>query len=70
MQDSLLTTKQAAAYLSLSHRTLEGLRLRGNGPRHAKLGGSVRYRIADLEAWIVERLRTSTSDTGQAGRRA
>jgi excisionase family DNA binding protein len=58
----LLTTKEAARFLSLSSRTLERLRLEGSGPRYCKLKRSVRYREADLETWTAARLVTSTSE--------
>lgn len=47
--------------------TLRGWRFRGLGPRFLKLGRSVRYRAADIEAWITRGERMSTSDPGPAG---
>lgn len=45
----LLTTKEAARTLNLSHRTLEDWRLRGGGPPFIRLGAkAVRYALADL----------------------
>jgi excisionase family DNA binding protein len=49
----LLTQREAAAVLCLSERTLERLRVSGTGPRFVRAGRSVRYREADLEAWIA-----------------
>jgi excisionase family DNA binding protein len=57
----LLTQREAADHLRLSERTLERLRVSGGGPRYVKAGRCVRYREADLEAWIALRIRTSTS---------
>tara|TARA_R110002012_G_scaffold74650_2_gene189047 strand:+ start:1591 stop:1827 length:237 start_codon:yes stop_codon:yes gene_type:complete len=57
-----LTTREAAHYLSLSYRTLEKMRLTGNGPRFRKHGRYVRYHIADLNAWSEGRRQSSTSD--------
>jgi excisionase family DNA binding protein len=63
----LLTTKEAAAYLRLATPTLERFRLMGNGPAFCKMGDkAVRYREADLDDWVASRLRTSTSDQGEA----
>src|SRR5436853_6582279 len=45
---AVLDTRAAADFLGVSARTLEGLRVRGGGPRFVKVGGSVRYRIASL----------------------
>jgi excisionase family DNA binding protein len=58
---SLLTERTAAEYLSLSHRTLQAWRVRGGGPQYIKLGVNVRYRPADLDAWLSERVRTNTA---------
>lgn len=59
----LLTTKEAARYLKLPHRTLEQWRVEGKGPRHVKQGRRVHYRRTALEAWITQQER---SRTGQA----
>ena len=62
----LLTQSDAAKLLRLSERTLERLRLQGGGPPYIKCGRSVRYRETDLEAWIAQRIVSSTSDVGCA----
>jgi excisionase family DNA binding protein len=62
MQLRLLTQSEAAKMLRLSERTLERLRLQGGGPRYVKANRSVRYREADLEAWIEKRVVSSTSE--------
>lgn len=68
MRQSLLDTKAAAAILGVSPRTLETLRSTSSeGPPHVRVGrgrGAIRYRPEDLEAYIVSRLRRSTSDDG------
>lgn len=64
-------TAGAAEYLKLSTPTLERMQLHGDGPRYAKLmpgpRGSVRYRRADLDAWVESRLVRSTSETPCGG---
>ena len=62
-----LSTREAAFYLGLSFRTLEKMRLTGNGPRFRKHGRFVRYHIADLDAWSEGRRNSSTSDEGGRG---
>lgn len=57
----LLTTIEAARKLRLSVRTLERLRVAGDGPAFVKVRKSVRYRETDLEAWLASRKVTSTS---------
>lgn len=58
----LLDEKQAAGRLCLAVRTLQKWRVVGGGPRFVKLGRSVRYRPEDLNQWIMQRQRTSTSE--------
>jgi len=62
MQTQLLDQREAARLLRLSERTLERLRLQGGGPCFVKCGRSVRYREADLEQWIAQRVVGSTSE--------
>lgn len=57
-------TPQAAAWLGLSHRTLEKHRTYGTGPAYRKLGGRVLYAIDDLQAWADRGAKVSTSDPG------
>jgi excisionase family DNA binding protein len=59
----LLTQRDAATLLRLSERTLERLRVSGAGPVYVKAGRLVRYREADLEAWIAARTINSTSES-------
>lgn len=61
----LLSERDAAAALSLTPRTLQAWRARGEGPPHVRVSSRcVRYRVEDLESWAAERVRTSTSDAG------
>jgi excisionase family DNA binding protein len=48
----LLTPDEAADYLQLSPRLLQQWRYVGRGPRFVKAGHAVRYRRADLDAWL------------------
>ncbi len=57
---------EAARILGLSVKTLRRWRWAGKGPRFLKIGGAVRYDPADLEAFMREARRTSTSDDGTA----
>jgi len=56
----LYTTKEAARFLRISHRTLEDWRLTGEGPYFIKLGRRVLYRESDLLAFIADRSRKNT----------
>lgn len=57
-----LTTAQAAEFLNVKQSTLEQHRWLGCGCRFVKIGRSVRYRIADLEAYLEERTFGSTTE--------
>ena len=60
-----LRAPDAAAYLGLSVSTLAKMRLRGDGPVYSKAGlRIVLYDRSDLEAWLQQRRRASTSDPG------
>jgi excisionase family DNA binding protein len=61
--DRIITQKEAAQLLHLSERTLERHRVTGTGPRFVRLGRLVRYRLCDLEQWLENSLRTSTSES-------
>ena len=59
--------EEAAAYLKVSMRTLQNLRWSGRGgPRFVKIGegrfARVRYPQTELDAWIVARVRSSTTE--------
>lgn len=61
---SVVDVLAAAELCGLSVSTLNKLRLAGGGPRYAKLGRAVRYRVSDIDAWIAASLRNSTSQQG------
>jgi excisionase family DNA binding protein len=58
----MLATPQAANYVGLGKSTLDKARLIGSGPRFVKLGRRVLYDPTDLDAWLNEHRRSSTSD--------
>ena len=51
--DHLYTEREAARFLNLSHRTLQDWRVTGRGPAFTRLESAVRYRAADLDAFIL-----------------
>lgn len=60
IESGILTIDQAAEYLSIPKATLYTWRTRrvGFGPRAVKLGGCLRYRRTDLDAWVAEHLES------------
>ena len=66
MPNQLLNTADIARRCAVSKTWLEKLRVEGGGPPFVKLGRRVLYRESDVNHWIDARLRTSTSDPGDA----
>ena len=63
----LLSEKEVGQLLGFSVRTLQKWRGEGGGPKFVQVSPrAIRYRMVDIEAWIEGRLRTSTSDSGEA----
>lgn len=62
---TLLTEKEVAKMTTFSIRTLQSWRTRGEGPQFVKISARcVRYRAQDVEDWIQQCLRSSTSGFG------
>ncbi len=60
--DDFKDTEAAAAYLNLQPGTLEAWRCRGGGPKFIRLSArAIRYRQSDLDEFVKERVKTSTS---------
>lgn len=63
MQPQLLTTKDAALYLSVSEAFLERDRWAGARIPFIKIGSrAVRYRLSDLDNHIQSNVKRSTSE--------
>ena len=60
----LLTEKEVAERQGRAVKTLQNQRVHGAGIPFLKLGRTVRYRLADIEAWEAACTRRSTSDRG------
>ena len=61
-ESGFFNTRRAADYLGLSHRTLDGYRVSGDGPAFHRFGNRVRYRRSDLDAWAARRRATTTAE--------
>lgn len=67
MNNKLLTTAEAATYISMSKAFLERDRWAGAKIPFIKIGSrSVRYRKSDLDTYIEKQVRSSTSDRGKS----
>ena len=63
LSNMMFDTRGASEYCGLSKPTMERFRISGDGPIYMKLGKAVRYRKADLDAWLD---RCATRSTHQA----
>ncbi len=60
--DTLLSQKRVATMLGLTTRALEAWRARGEGPAFIRLSvRCIRYRRADVEAWLASREHQPTA---------
>ena len=59
MDQELLTQAALARRWKVSPRTLERWRWLGRGPQFMKVGGQVRYRLPDIEAYEAAQLRAT-----------
>ena len=67
MYTSLMNTGEAARYLGVSKAFLERDRWAGARVPFVRIGSrAVRYRRVDLDKYIDQRIRRSTSDRGQS----
>lgn len=62
----IVDTDGASALTGLSRSNLEKLRCSGGGPPFVKFGKAVRYRVADLNAWVEAHVVKSTSQRSAA----
>jgi hypothetical protein len=60
VDQELLTQTALARRWKLSPRTLERWRWLGRGPQYMKVGGQVRYRLPDIEAYEAAQLRATS----------
>lgn len=49
-----MTLAELADHLSVSVQALYDLRSQGRGPRGFRVGRQLRFRLAEIEAWIAE----------------
>ncbi|TAH37838.1 MAG: DNA-binding protein [Alphaproteobacteria bacterium] len=60
--DLHINEKDAAEFLGISHRTLQGMRYKGDGPEYVKLKKAIRYKIAELNKWAQSNKKRNTSE--------
>lgn len=64
---ALIDEKEAADFLDVTPRYMQGARQRGGGPPFVRISARcVKYTRFKCKTWYDARMRTSTSDPGQA----
>ena len=66
--DGYMSTREAAAYLKLSVRTLQSYRGSGKGPPFSRFGNRARYLRSKVAAWGREREARSTAEADEKDR--
>lgn len=59
-----LTREEVAERLRVPTETVKYWGVRGNGPKFAKFGRHVRYRLTDVIAWEEQQFGGDAADTG------
>jgi excisionase family DNA binding protein len=62
----VMTPEEVAGYLQVPVATLYAWRTKGTGPLAIRVGKHLRYRRADVDAWLEERATGQTSPRGAA----
>jgi len=60
VKPDVATEAEVAEALQMGKQSLATMRYQGVGPKFLKLGGAVRYRWSDVNAWLDENTRQST----------
>ena len=65
---NLISVNELAQYLGVPIDTIYKWNHSGTGPRFAKVGRHVRYRMSDVECWLNDRSGVPVAGRGMAGR--
>ena len=61
MSDRFFTPETLSKELEITMSTLAKWRLYGGGPRYAKMGKNIRYEKCDVDEWVENNKRRTTS---------
>ena len=59
--ESWLTPDDVGHLLAVSVKTLANWRVRGTGPPFSKMGHTIRYRYADIQTFMADRMQKRTT---------
>jgi excisionase family DNA binding protein len=63
--EPLLGVSELARYLGIPVKTLYAWRYRHQGPRALRVGRHLRYRVRDVEEWMLRRLESGDARSSQ-----
>jgi predicted DNA-binding transcriptional regulator AlpA len=66
MSDEFETPEEVSHRLRRPESWLAKARVTGVGPKFVKIGGAIRYRRSDVDAWLRDCTQTSTRDRQRA----
>ena len=55
----LATPEQVAEFLGVPIKTIYNWRTKGTGPKASKIGVHLRYRWADVDAWVEQQAKVA-----------
>jgi predicted DNA-binding transcriptional regulator AlpA len=50
-----MTSQELSEFIGVAVKTLANWRSQAVGPKYVKPGGRVRYRLSDVEQWLISR---------------
>ena len=65
--EPLLSADEIAQILKISKRTLESMIARGEGPPMMTIGRQRRWRLCDLEEWLINRTQSTPASNSKGG---
>lgn len=63
--EPVLTTAELAAHLGVPVQTIHDLRHCGRGPRGIRVGRELRFRLSEIQAWLLELEEHDSSRAGE-----
>ncbi|MHB1063856.1 MAG: helix-turn-helix transcriptional regulator [Georgenia sp.] len=65
--EPVLTTSELAAHLGVPVQTIHDLRHSGRGPRGIRVGRELRFRLSEIQAWLLDLEERDHATSSRAG---
>lgn len=66
LNEKLIDDREVSRLTGIPRKTLQNMRLKGGGPHYIKIGKNCRYRPSEIENWLKDNTRRTTSDRGDS----